>query len=347
MIGPAPRSCEVCQKTDGLLRCGGCQAVYYCGQGHQVADREKHKSGCIHLKKWRSKYEKEEKKLRELPGEGPDPPPRLFDTEAGRFWKIVETRPYMQARYTLVDGLVMLYGQAGGRVDVVQTALDHLLDMMRLCRGDNMGVRDLIPALYIRLGRDQDAYDFLKWHALVYKNKSYDWGDMNEPFLDVKNADVLESPADFWPEKPYSIELSLYVAVTLIKVRLLLDLMTILTQATGRYGDLPAELRGGKAVSGLVQSRPELLNGGEEGLNHLVQTVTNQIKHLYKAIEKSNPHVWHILFTEGEEAGNKRPDNAYSRGTKDEARLVLCYNYAAWAETPGAIDVIQAVGQES
>jgi hypothetical protein len=26
-----------------------------------------------------------------------------------------------------------------------------------------MGVRDLIPALYIRLDQDQECYDFLKW----------------------------------------------------------------------------------------------------------------------------------------------------------------------------------------
>lgn len=80
-------------------------------------------------------------------------------------WGILETRPYMRARYELVDAILLSYGTASGPVDVVQMALDHLLDMMRLCRGDNMGVRQLIPALYIRLGRDRDAYDFMKWYV--------------------------------------------------------------------------------------------------------------------------------------------------------------------------------------
>lgn len=40
----------------------------------------------------------------------------------------------------------------------VQSALDHLLDMLRLNRRDVMGVRDTIPALYIRLDRDQECY---------------------------------------------------------------------------------------------------------------------------------------------------------------------------------------------
>ena len=41
----------------------------------------------------------------------------------------------------------------------------HLMDMLRLCWGDNMGVRDLVPALKLRLGKDQDCHDFCKWWA--------------------------------------------------------------------------------------------------------------------------------------------------------------------------------------
>lgn len=118
-------------------------------------------------------------------------PPNLFEEHTGRFWGIFETRDYMRARYSMVDTMLMSYGTAGGLVDLIETCLHHLLDMITLCRGDNMGLRDLIPALYIRLGRDQDAYDFIKWYATTGSESDYDWGDMSLPFLDTKNADVL------------------------------------------------------------------------------------------------------------------------------------------------------------
>ena len=64
-----------------------------------------------------------------------------------------------------------------------EAALSHLLDMLRLCRGDNMGVRDVVPGLFLQLGRDQEYYHFLKWWAATGQYVDYDWGDMDEPYL--------------------------------------------------------------------------------------------------------------------------------------------------------------------
>ena len=48
-------------------------------------------------------------------------------------------------------------------IDAVKAARDHLLDMLHLCRGHNMGLRDVVPAVYLRPGRDQECCDFCKW----------------------------------------------------------------------------------------------------------------------------------------------------------------------------------------
>ena len=147
----------------------------------------------------------------------------------------------MRARYELVDAMLLSYGTAGGPVDVVQMALDHLLDMMRLCRKDNMGMRQLIPSLYIRLGKDQDAYDFMKWYATTGEEPQYDWGDMDQPFLDIKDADVLEAPARRWTKTTF-LDLSHAVAVVLIKVRVLLDLQAIQNARIALHGVIPQEI---------------------------------------------------------------------------------------------------------
>ncbi|KAF4997648.1 hypothetical protein FGRMN_3680 [Fusarium graminum] len=56
----------------------------------------------------------------------------------------------MPARFDYISAILNVrIGEA------VEVALQHSLDMIRLCRADNLGVRSLIPALNLRLGRDQ------------------------------------------------------------------------------------------------------------------------------------------------------------------------------------------------
>ena len=59
--------------------------------------------------------------------------PETFEHDAGRFWRILETRPYMRARAGLADCLWDL----GERDDAVA----HMWDMLRLNPSDNQGLR--------------------------------------------------------------------------------------------------------------------------------------------------------------------------------------------------------------
>lgn len=45
----------------------------------------------------------------------------------------------------------------------------------------------------LRPGRNQDAYDFVKWWAACDPGR-YDWGDMELPYVVTKDVDVLEDP---------------------------------------------------------------------------------------------------------------------------------------------------------
>lgn len=47
-------------------------------------------------------------------------------------------------------------------VDAVELARVHHLDTTHLTRGLEQESRDVIPRLYLALGRDQEAYDYMK-----------------------------------------------------------------------------------------------------------------------------------------------------------------------------------------
>ena len=58
---------------------------------------------------------------------------KLFEEEAGYFWGILETRPYMRARFDLAHLLCLGGKRAEG--------IAHMQDLLRLNPGDNQGVR--------------------------------------------------------------------------------------------------------------------------------------------------------------------------------------------------------------
>ncbi|GAB0138197.1 hypothetical protein EsDP_00006438 [Epichloe bromicola] len=336
--GLSPRACAVCRRRDGLLRCSACEVTFYCSRDHQVSHRPAHKKSCTAVKRARENYLDEDQALRSMSGDS-FVPDDVFRNGVGRFWGIWETRPYMRARYGLVDALLLNLGSAGAPADVVQVSLDHLQDMMRLCRSDNMGLRDMVPSLLIRLGRDQDAYDFVKWYATTGNESDYNWGDMSLPFLDVKDADVLE------PVDDLRFELSHATSVLLIKTRLLLDLEAFQAASCPLAGGLPAEilhLVQDQLVGPMLKARPELLldRTTDDRLSGVVEHVKAQVAALFKSIDKQNGHFWPAMLHRPESAIAHRPDY-FSPRSREEAILVIGYTYPAWAETRGAIELMK------
>ena len=79
--------------------------------------------------------------------------PKCFEENAGRFWGILETRPYMRARSGLAQSL-----HESGRLD---EAIRHFEELLRLNPNDNQGNRDLLTPCYLEAGRDTDALELL------------------------------------------------------------------------------------------------------------------------------------------------------------------------------------------
>ncbi|QUC23391.1 uncharacterized protein UV8b_07632 [Ustilaginoidea virens] len=345
--GLAPRACELCGSREGLLRCSACQMVYYCGRDCQAADRDDHRTPCGAVKKARRLYQAEETALRQRPPAMLEPG-RYFEDHVGDFWSYVETRPYMRARFHMVDAMLTSYGTAGGPADLVETALDHLLDMMRLCSGDNLGVRHLVPALYIRLGRDQEAHDFVMGNAPDEGRPTYGLVSGAPPMLSVRDADALEDPDLRWPDGVW-LDLSACAALLLIKVRVLLDLRAVQNAGIALRGAVPREIedmvRGQLVGGGIVGSRRDMLLAGPDETARLLDAVKRQVASLHAAVDAYNAYFWDLLIHDPD-AGILRRPMRYAARSQEEALQMLGYHYAAWYETPGAMDVLRGLKGE-
>lgn len=304
--------------------------MLYCCREHQIADRKRHKGECNAVKKARNDLEKEERDLRAAPSDFMMPE-NVFVEGVGNFWGIHGTRPYMRARFGLVDKLVKIK-----TYDAVKNAFDHIMDMLRLCRGDNMGVRDIVPALFIRLGNDQECYDFLKWYATTGSRSDYDWGDMDLPYLDVRDADAFETITRFTTR---FFDICHVIPLMLIKMNLLRDIKS-LENSYFLYERLPVELADcirKKAVGKIVAKRKDMLMSKNQ--NQLIEILEKQLQQLFAFVNKSNKYVWPgILDPEDYLAATP---TAYSMGSEEHAILAIQYYYVAFEETPGAINMIR------
>ena len=70
----------------------------------------------------------------------------FFEENAGDFWGLIQTRPYMRARWSLAQSLWALGDRA--------KAIEHAQDMLRLNPDDNQGVRWVLGCWLLATGRD-------------------------------------------------------------------------------------------------------------------------------------------------------------------------------------------------
>ena len=325
-------SCPICGTKANLSKCAACKIVFYCSREHQISDRPEHKRPCNAIKQAQAALENQEAKLRATPSDFMTPHgATIFEEHAGHFWGIHETRPYMQARYALVEALLKVKTYMA-----VEAALNHLLDLLRLCRGDNMGLRDVVPPLFLRLGRDQECYDFLKWWATTGQLGDYDWGDVDEPYLDLKDENAFEPPYLFARKYPAVAHLA---SVALLKIRILFDLRALKSAAViGKK--VPQEILDNiynQTVGNIVSQRLDIMGG--KNLDPLIEDLQTQVSDIYSTVKNANEYFWSALLRPGASL-TARPE-AYSRGSEAEMQLVLQYSYDSWAETPGAIDYIK------
>ena len=247
----------------------------------------------------------------------------------------------MTARFALGEAIGMVNTRRS-----VEQCLGHLLDMLRLCHGDNMGLRDIVPGLLLRLGRDQQCYDFLKFWQEVFKGMHSPSGDEDEPFLHIRDADSFEAVDLFCSRHT---PLSYVAPLTLLKTRLLLDLLTLRNSESSQISTkVPREILDiiqHQAVhTDVVEKRLRVLQSRGQDLTEQINALKGQIRQLYDQTVSANPHFWRVLLESGAHLQSK--PSFYVPGSLEQARLILRYSHAAWVESPGALEVIKAFKDE-
>ncbi|CAJ2508309.1 Uu.00g094950.m01.CDS01 [Anthostomella pinea] len=293
----------------------------------EVQHRRDHKQLCELIKENRLDVNEQERKLRaisRLSGNAGD----VFEQWRGRFWRLAESRPYMIARQGLVDSLLNINTRMAS-----QEAADHLWDMLQLARNDGMGIRNQLPGQLLRLGQDQEAYDFMKWWTVTENDDQHDASNMSLPYLDVHGADVFEPVALFIKDPPIG-ELTPRVCVTLIKLRLLNDLET-LQKAPGASLESRRE-----SVGPIVKKREDILNRDDQG--PYIEELKTQIKALYESVKQSNNYFWPALCSPAKTMNQPLP-GSFSPGSPQEAHVMLRYNVDSWYETKGTTRPIKVL----
>lgn len=332
---PARPQCALCKSEDTISRCAGCLVVFYCGRDHQTNDWTQHKTTWTPTKKTRNKLDAEFDALNSMPSTfGFEEKP--FENSAGHFWGILDTRDYMRARYAHIEALLKAKTRTA-----IETALDHSLDILRLNRSDNMGIRSQIPSLYLLLDRDQECYDFAKWWFTCDPDGHYDWGNTDLPYLNIKNANAFE-PYDTWRmDYPDLSQLSMLL---LVKLRLLFNLEAIERATSATSSKLPTELVDqvrSHIANSAASSNQAFMDDVESGrpLDKYTESLTDQTAMLFAPVKRAYQHYWKGALAPGKHLKARPPYT--SPGDVSEMQVSLAQTYDAWAATPGAIQWVR------
>lgn len=246
----------------------------------------------------------------------------------------------MRARYALVEAILKIKTYAA-----VESAHDHVMDLLRLNASDNMGVRFMAPDLKLRLrDREAECYDFCKAWMRAYMDSTIE--DFDSGAIRGGKEDVMENPKDTFGGE--SLQLGYTVAVTLIKVRLLLDVRALRDlRLAGLWKKTPPEIeelvKHNLVSTSVIAKRRDIMDGTAKGA---VEDLEAQVSVLIKAVAKYNPSFWPILRSPGRHM-KARPDY-YSLKSLEEAQMQLQSSYDAWAETEGAFAVLdEMIGREA
>eukprot|EP01084_Bolivina_argentea_P244037 408921_1 len=307
--------CFNCNKQlSKLSKCGRCHSAYYCNQKCQKLDYANHKTYCLQYKKLNSLMN-QERRILENANENYFEPYTI-----GHFWSLAETRNYCQARYTLAEH-ILVYAECKETQKIYETGLAHFMELLRLIHGDNMGLRDQVPFILLKLNRDNDAYNFIKWWDTIDPNGTYDWGN---PPQNTKQAFLA----------------SLY----LIKMRTILRLKSVDTQISEVKNNLKLlKTRENIMITDIIHS---YLTGGNK--TYVNKLINDQRKHAKKYLCQmlKNNKVFVQSLVNPDPLRQMNPPSGYSQGSGEEAYLVMYRCWRLFDRIPGVKQmIIQKVGE--
>eukprot|EP01084_Bolivina_argentea_P276557 471901_1 len=315
-----PPQCFNCDKTvNNLKKCSRCKLVYYCSQNCQKDAFQDHKEFCKKFNKLQKAVQKQAQKLTKNG--------YFKDENVGHFWQNIETRNYCYIRNSLASH-ILIEARSKEIKPMYESALDHYMELLRLCHGDNLSVRDEAIFILLRLNRIEDAYNFIKWWMTIDLNENYNW---NQPpiskqgeWLYLQNEDIHEDLLQIIHQKRHQrvLNLNFLASLFLIKMQIIYRLHLIdrqikcireLLQSEFQLNDknrientISLYLAGGneKYIDDMISEQLEYAN---KYLDKMMER--NEI--FLKAVINPQPMIKHAL------------PNGYMFGSPEEAYLVM------------------------
>lgn len=318
----APPECFVCGRGSPSRICCGCGVVYYCSSKHRSDHRPVHESACSTVKELQEAFDREEAEYEDS----------IEFSLDGTFRSPPDKRAYLRARFVLAKAILRI-----NTPDAVTKALSHFAIMMRIDRGDPFGAADYIPPLLLRLDREQECYNFLKWWAIRNDAGNDDRGGYGHgprfP-LEYPPADAFEPLSRMRPRGLTTLSLSQLVSLTLLKLRLRIDL--------GHFRGVELELESYEAprrhVGKLLRARIWCLD-----VEKAFWALDDQYCQLYRMVHSLNPHFWELIDDKYELPQGwyeRAATDQCARGSMNEALLVLHHCKSAWDESEFAMRLL-------
>ncbi|SMQ49996.1 unnamed protein product [Zymoseptoria tritici ST99CH_3D7] len=330
--------CSFCYKsTSAYISCLRCNIVQYCSSDHQAQHAPAHSSRCSTVTILTDEVAEHRLDLENDPEFG-----NLFDSGIA-LWSISETFAWSHTTKLLLKALRRIPTRLA-----IERALDiawHRMEAMAAV--DHSGVKFMIPAFLLRLGRDQEAYDFLKWFATKGRPPLFgaEWD------FDMEGEDAgedlqdggwdLQEVREWDDELKYGDQelLSPLVAVCLVKLRLWQNLRELRGAEEVLTGRLPREIldrvREEYMARDVVASSEDTIKGMRDGLDLTakIDDLQRQIDELFFAVQRRNKYFWPLLV----QPGNTLDLEVDWEEEKREAIDVLQHNIDAWRETAVAV----------
>ncbi|KAJ3026262.1 hypothetical protein HDV00_012087 [Rhizophlyctis rosea] len=194
-----------------------------------------------------------------------------------------------------------------------------------------------LPFLCLRLNFDRACYGIVKWYAVAAR--TYDW-------VILPDDSFLTYIAPGYPLNPFEdvefmddgTDLNLLVAMTLVKLRMLLDMKDLVggvsTPSTTMSTASVPQITYRSSILAFTPSPLETIQS---------YPIEQQVKALFDLVQRNNKHMWEVLLSPEEYLGWKTEEGkpAPAVGTLEDARATLNRSFDAWRETVGALEWVR------
>lgn len=353
--------CVTCRKSQpevaSLKTCSKCKVLQYCSVSCQKKDFRAHKTACVMISAGQERFNEMASALKnyKLPGL---PFQNLYETSIGEFSRIAT------ADYMYVSPLMILQSSLGvaqiiwKQVDSrdvytgISSVLDINLEVLRLDCFDILRVSQLVPFLFIVLGRYQDAYNFLKfWISLPVRDqeqllKKAKQMKREGQWLHEPNQNILEDVRRTKFYEGFNLEtdasLDHLTAILALKLIVIADLKhkaeeaktfnEIVKQSDPEFSNLGKI----KSVSPVLEVISSRIQGYSKVKFTQVMTLQlEQVEFLMKLMAIKNPSILPALVDPEPILSYGAPID-YAFGTPGEAASVLNTSWRIFQRIPGA-----------